>query len=278
MSKPFPIIDFPNFKETEVSSSEFYLNIKSNSTGEFIYRSSDESVAIVNKYGFVSTICAGVTEIFVTQLETNEFQSLEICQPLYVNKSNQKIILNEFINNKLVPLESVRKNISDRLFDLQISINSDLPVDISIINPYSAKIEKLNFNLFRITPLRPGFSTLLVKADGNNCYNPFEELLFIEIFQDFLLGMDFTLSIFNKEVQHDALDEFSFITSNSGEQKIDNSIILQTTSKEKVGKGYGRDIGIINTNPYNFIISINDALQTCCNLPLPTGSFPSFLV
>jgi hypothetical protein len=265
MNKQIPILDYPFFTFKEVSSPEFNLNIQSNSPGKILYRSSDESVAKVNEYGFVSTVCAGNTNIYVTQLETEEFEGLELCKILYVEKSEQKEIIEEITDDGLNLISEIKKQIGIKpFFDIKISLNSNLNILIQPLNIDIVDFRPIGKNIFRLFPRRIGTGSILLSANGNNCYNSFQKIIPITIVEkDDLVAIDLKLSMFTTEVQHDALEEFTIITSNSG-QKTDNTLILQTTLDSKIGNGYSRDIGIINTNP-NKLINIVENNIGCCN-------------
>lgn len=264
--KIIPTLIFPLIDSKEVSSPEFSLNVSSNSPGKLEYRSSNESVAIVNEYGFVSTICAGQTDIYVKQLETEEFESIEICRTLYVNKSNQEIIIEELVDGKFTKISSISKPLGN-FFDVKITLNSLKNFEINSTNSATFDILKINDNIYRIFPKRIGTNLLLIYANGDSCYNDLYQFLEVEIIQKFpTIAIDLKLSVFTQSFKHDALDEFSLITSNSGQQQLDNSLILQTTLDSNIGEGYFRNIGITNTHPENLINNIHSYIQNCCNV------------
>jgi photosystem II stability/assembly factor-like uncharacterized protein len=266
MSKPVPILNFPFLDSKEVSSEEFSLNVKSSSPGKILYRSSNESIAVVNEYGFVSTICAGTVTLFVEQLETEEFSGIELCRNLVVQKSNQRLIIEELQDGIFTEITEIKKRIDEKFVDIKFTLNSNLNVFIESLNLDYFDFILLEKNVFRIFPRRVGIGSILISSNGNDCYNSYQQVLLIEILEkNPLVTIDLIFSPFTRNVKHDALDEFTIITSNSGQQQVDNSFILQTTLDSKVGNGYSRDIGIINEDPHDLINYIeNNVYISCC--------------
>lgn len=266
MSKPIPVINFPFLDSKEVSSEEFSLNVKSSSPGKILYRSSDESIALVNEYGFVSTVCAGTVTIFIEQLETEDFDGLELCRTLVVQKSSQRLIIEELQNEVFTEISEIKKRVDEKFIDVKFTLNSGLDILLESLNLDYFDFLLLENNTFRIFPKRVGTGSILITSNGNNCYNSYQQVLLIEILEKSpLVAIDLVFSPFTKNVKHDALDEFTIITSNSGQQQVDNSFILQTTLDSKIGNGYSRDIGIINTNPSGLIEYIqNNVYIDCC--------------
>jgi photosystem II stability/assembly factor-like uncharacterized protein len=267
MNKAFPVIDFPLLEAKEVSSPEFNLNVKSNSPGKIIYSTSDESIARVNQYGFVSTVCAGMVEIYAEQLETDYYESLKLCRTLLVNKSDQKLILRELLpDGNFESLTEITKKIGQR-FTIFIDLNSDLDFEVLSVNSLIFDVFKISKGVYRFDPKKVGESTLIIQSKGNKCYNDLFTFLKVKITQERpMVVIDYDLSMFDTTIKHDALDEFTIITSNSGQQQLDNYTILQTTKDQEIGNGYFRDIGLINKNPQKLINYVDLKTSNCCNV------------